>query len=765
MAVGSELAALLEARRRKNEGDENSRSSNDNDDPDNATSSRNDAAARRNGLNGASGGGGGVGASWIKNKAETTSDTPVKQTVSFKPPVTNGPSTSHAANLKSAAASTTNNNKLAHASQPSSSSSAVPSPQHATVTRNPKLQQRMDKANSEAGIPTPDFLVEMRKNLKSNSEKRGGEIHGGGAARLGRQAAAEKSVVGGGNVGNGTANDESTRPNKLKEEQPSEDTASHQQSVDETTLVISNRSTSVDMGTHDDKKGITATTTSANSAKQSSITNSSSKTKSDPVIASPRPNVDLAARRSRLVAHRHATNTTQTAVGEKNDDNNNNNNNNNNHQSGESGNNSATAKNASNKEKILNSAQNNSNDDKHSSSSGSSITQHEGKSANVRRERILAKVRANTTLHKTQKGESIHINCSNSINSSNGGVSLEDAVGLDKKIKVTSPHAEEVEMLFADEGFVTSGSCSNEEEQQQQQQRQHTESMATGSGKNKQSSSLAIAALAANKNQSHTVTAQDSPNQNSIVLDSPGSLDETTPQKAKSHNGRRLQIHHQRLHMASTPKIRGNAQHRRDLFEEEKEAGNQNQPQHQTAQGRKQRQESIDEEPELQDQWNPIMETQRRNSINNGLPCQPSPQSQHQSLRHPEDDKIHSIHQAYSLNERAPSTISAISGISIPSCFPQDSPFGHLQQPLLVGGNSAFNGTYGGSSQVVSNTPITESTSFPSTASNINGGINLGLLNSPNFASNSSHNSFGKRSAPATTVFNDLNCSGVQRRM
>eukprot|EP00804_Cyclotella_cryptica_P026956 CCRYP_014775-RA/>CCRYP_014775-RA protein AED:0.47 eAED:0.47 QI:0/-1/0/1/-1/1/1/0/62 len=34
-----------------------------------------------------------------------------------------------------------------------------------------------------------------------------------------------------------------------------------------------------------------------------------------------------------------------------------------------------------------------------------------------------------------------------------------DAVtGLDKKIKVTSPNAEEVEMLFADKGFIMSGS-------------------------------------------------------------------------------------------------------------------------------------------------------------------------------------------------------------------------------------------------------------------------------------------------------------------
>ncbi|KAL7483377.1 hypothetical protein ACHAW6_009028 [Cyclotella cf. meneghiniana] len=727
MAVGSELAALLEARRRKNEADENSRTSNDNDDADNAASSRNDAATRRNGPSVASGG----NALWIKNKAasnETTSDTPVKQAASSKP-ATNGPSTSHAANLKSAAASTTNDDKLAH----------VPSTQHATVTRNPKLQQRMDKANLEAGIPTPDFLVEMRKNLKSNSEKRGGEITVGGNDRLGRQAAAEKSLVARGSVANGNANDEFTRSNTLKEEPTGEDTA-RQQSLEEPSI-ISKRPTNVDMGKHDEREANSATA-SANSAKLSSQTTYSSTTKSASVTTSPRPNVDLAARRSRLVAHRHASNTTQTAMGEKNDDNNNSNHNNN--QSGESGINSATAKISPNKERILNSPQNNSNDDRNSSSSGSSITHNEGRSANVRRERILAKVRANTTLHKTHKAESRTIHGSNSISSNNSGVGLEDTVGLDKKIKVTSPHAEEVEMFFADEGFVTSGSCSNEEEQQQQQQyRQHKELMATASGKNKQSSSLAMAALAAKKNQSHILADQDSSHQHASALHSPGSLDET-PQKAKSYNGRRLQIHHQRLHMASTPKIRGNCQHRRDLFDEDKEEEKQNQPQHPISKGGLQHlHESIEEESDRQDQWNPIMETQRRNSINNGLPCQPSPQSQHQCLRNPEDDKIHSIHQAYSLNERAPSTISAISGISIPSCFPQDSPFGHLQQPLLVGGSSGFNGTYGGSSQVVSNTPIKESTSFPSAASNVSGGINLGLLNNPNFASNSSPQAVG----------------------
>ncbi|KAL3790610.1 hypothetical protein ACHAWO_008090 [Cyclotella atomus] len=107
------------------------------------------------------------------------------------------------------------------------------------------------------------------------------------------------------------------------------------------------------------------------------------------------------------------------------------------------------------------------------------------------------------------------------------------------------------------------------------------------------------------------------------------------------------------------------------------------------------------------------------NTPNSKLPFNPSPQSQTQYLGHSDDEKPHIIHQAYSLNERAPSTISAISGLSNPSCFPQDSPFGHLQQPMLGGGSTGF--SHSGSGAFMNAAAIKESTSFNSINSGLSG--------------------------------------------
>lgn len=176
--------------------------------------------------------------------------------------------------------------------------------------------------------------------------------------------------------------------------------------------------------------------------------------------------------------------------------------------------------------------------------------------------------------------------------------------------------------------------------------------------------------------------------------------------------------------MASTPKIRGNCQHRRDNFDNEKS---------ETVLLQEKQELQQTESPEEEDAMPSILDSnenlitkqvRRRGSYSHGnsntpnsnLVFHPSPQSQTQYLVHPEDEQPHNIHHTYPLNERAPSTISAISGLSNPSCFPQD----HLQQPMLGGGSTGFN-SHSGSSAFMNAAAIKESTSFNSANSGMSG--------------------------------------------
>jgi hypothetical protein len=327
--------------------------------------------------------------------------------------------------------------------------------------------------------------------------------------------------------------------------------------------------------------------------------------------------------------------------------------------------------------------------------------------SNQRRERILAKVRANTN-------KSI---CSNHSQSTPQQLTNDQSISdkrvqspaLAAKIKVTSPHADEVEMLFANEGFQISSS-SDELGDIPLARKESTDSISINEvqqNTTKQSSLMSMAVAKKSQN-----------------VDERNRTNSFTPQKSKL-NGSGPLSQQQRLHMASTPKIRGNCQYRRDNFENEKsEAGLLREEQEFQAESP----EEEDAMPSALDSNNVgTKQVQRRGSYSQGisntpnskLPFNPSPQSQTQYLGHSDDEKPHIIHQAYSLNERAPSTISAISGLSNPSCFPQDSPFGHLQQPMLGGGSTGF--SHSGSGAFMNAAAIKESTSFNSINSGLSG--------------------------------------------
>ena len=303
-------------------------------------------------------------------------------------------------------------------------------------------------------------------------------------------------------------------------------------------------------------------------------------------------------------------------------------------------------------------------------SEASSSTSYNNTKSNHRRERILAKVRANTTVKKESEDAALFKNQLSEFKNRAASPALA------KKIKVTSPHAEEVEMHFADERFVLNNSSFAEKDGQEPRiegsgiPMTRKESMDSIS-KEIQQPSLLMALAKKNETDGGTNTTSNG-----------------TPQKSVSSQ-------QQRLCMASTPKIRGNgpSMMNQDSFEgvdrevEEKKEWEEEEP-------------MMIPPSSLSERGTPktnmTIKTQRRRSHGNNLlntpnshHFNPSPQSQHQYLSHPDDEKSHNIHHAYPFNERAPSTVSAISGISIPSCFPQESSF-HLQQPMLGSSTTGY---------------------------------------------------------------------------
>eukprot|EP01082_Thalassiosira_pseudonana_P002975 g3710.t1 g3710 contig12:2624319-2626748(-) len=358
-----------------------------------------------------------------------------------------------------------------------------------------------------------------------------------------------------------------------------------------------------------------------------------------------------------------------------------------------------------------------------------------GNGGSNRRERILAKVLANgnSNNHNLQ---SIQSSTSHNIGSSKqqrpvsnnkqpqqqhsaSSIDTETSSQLSfdaNKIHVTSPRGDEVEMLFADDDYMEMVT-----EQQEQQRLARNESIDSifnelNQETNPNSISNSSSATIPIKNTQQQQQHHDSSSNASVATannnnaEPNASLVNTTPVKSLSQQ--------QRLHMASTPKIRGNCQYRRDNFD-----GQQQQKKNFGDGGQQQQGEdgsiSFEQPPQLN--------------------YQSSPRQQKYQM-HPDDEKSHNIHNAYSLNERAPSSLSAISGISIPSCFPQDSTFGHVQQPMLGGGG--FGGGGGGTS-------IKETTSFGN--SSATSGLGGGGLNTSSATPRGSgnNNAAGSAFSPA----------------
>lgn len=147
---------------------------------------------------------------------------------------------------------------------------------------------------------------------------------------------------------------------------------------------------------------------------------------------------------------------------------------------------------------------------------------------------------------------------------------------------------------------------------------------------------------------------------------SPHNNNSVTPEKERMSQNQRLQL-------ASTPKIRGNYQHRRENFNES-EGG--------------------------QDQLTLRLSPRTQ-------PLNPSPRNGEQQAQHLLQSGYEKSNNntTYPINDRAPSTITQVSGISTPSCFPPEVP-NHLQQPVL--------GLVGGGGGMISSSPSFGNTSTTS---------------------------------------------------
>lgn len=408
-------------------------------------------------------------------------------------------------------------------------------------------------------------------------------------------------------------------------------------------------------------------------------------TAAKPTLASPRHS-DLAARRSRLVSRTSASNATYSS-------------------------NSSIHTSPNKKEPP-------------SPGAKSEASSYSTKSTQ-RRERILAKVRANATGSSLKNAMTV--------NTKENRVS---SPALSKKIKVKSPpHAEEVEMLLAYEGSVSGGASSEKDETDFGEipmiRKDSTLTVDSISREVHQNSRYSSSLATSQKNQ-ETANTEGGGKRKSIG---------NTPQKGPL-------TQQERLHMASTPKIRGNYQYRRDDFEEkEKNEGSVTKKKEEEAKPPTVSQ-SIQDQGTMApsaslDQGSGTPNTRRRSisssSYNVSPTYNPSPQSQPKYLSHPADDKL--LNDVYPLNERAPSTISAISGISIPSCFPPESSFGHLQQPVLgpTNGGGALNSNHSWNGALFSNAAIQESTSFNSGNSAMSG---RNLQSGRNSSSSSSNRNY-----------------------
>ncbi|KAL7466471.1 hypothetical protein ACHAXS_006774 [Conticribra weissflogii] len=256
----------------------------------------------------------------------------------------------------------------------------------------------------------------------------------------------------------------------------------------------------------------------------------------------------------------------------------------------------------------------------------------------LRREKLLAKVMSQRGTAALSPRPNRQLDCGN--DKSRGKESSKKGDGIIPhhavKITVTSPKVDEVEMLFAETNLKG-------------------ESISVDSISNEMKGSLAGTSSSSTTLPTSNLPLHDNNN--------------VTPEKEQMSQNHRLQL-------ASTPKIRGNFQHRREHFNESE--GGRDQP------------------------------TVRLSPRTQSLKTSPRIDEQQAQYQFQTGNEKPNIHNTYSINDRAPSTISQLSGLSTPSCFPPDVP-SHLQQPILglMGGggiissspsfgntstNSAFNG-------------------------------------------------------------------------
>ena len=267
------------------------------------------------------------------------------------------------------------------------------------------------------------------------------------------------------------------------------------------------------------------------------------------------------------------------------------------------------------------------------SQGGGKGSQQKFSPAKLRRDKLLARVRSNNAKSVNTTAET----------DSTSNVSFDAS-----KTSIISPKRDEFEVLFADDDispnpYITHGP--------------HNESIdSIGNEINGSTGGGSTATMPTNNIQPRVKI--------SMTKSTKQSDQNITPEKSRLHN-------------AATPKIRGNGNYRREHYEEEGSdivvpsaldvsAMSTNVAVHSSPM--KQHQKSL---PSFQEQQMMMVDTDD---------CGASTPRRH-------SQQPHDFSQAYPMRQ-SPSQLSQMSGITTPSCFPQDysAPMGHIQQPMLIGG-------------------------------------------------------------------------------
>jgi len=304
--------------------------------------------------------------------------------------------------------------------------------------------------------------------------------------------------------------------------------------------------------------------------------------------------------------------------------------------------------------------------------------------AHLRRDKLLARVR-NSHVAPTSstaaagdrtnsKKQPQSINSNNDVNIS---IETDSAISFDApQTAVISPKTDEFEVLFADDDSSPNPQYSNvhvshnesidsiANEILMQDHNNYNTLLNDSTGTTSTSTTLPTNNAQPRVKISMTKNGSNSPTKKGTMGNS-----NVTPEKVRGVNSQQS-----RLHNASTPKIRGNSNYRRDKNESgssgQIQSSHIKQPQHHPLQSYQEHEEEEEEELTDDDDFLPhdlqqTMTPRRMHHHHDSIPHQPYPLRQ------------------------SPSQMSQMSGITTPSCFPQEfqmTPTGHLQQPLLVGG-------------------------------------------------------------------------------